>query len=78
MAFNLSPDTLLRSREEAKKLGVPDEFVHETPCGNLFNQQTQGILPTILGDLLAARKRAKKQLKEATDPLEKSVFDGKQ
>ena len=29
-------------------------------------------------ELLAARKRAKKQMKEATDPLTKSVFDGKQ
>jgi DNA polymerase delta subunit 1 len=35
-------------------------------------------LPEILEELLAARKRAKADLKEATDPLEKAVLDGRQ
>lgn len=39
---------------------------------------TQGILPEILEELLSARKRAKKDLKLATDPLKKSVLDGRQ
>ena len=38
----------------------------------------KGILPTILENLLAARGRAKKQMKAATDPLERAVYDGKQ
>jgi DNA polymerase delta subunit 1 len=38
----------------------------------------EGILPMIETELLAARKRAKKQMAEATDPLTRSVFDGKQ
>ncbi|XP_034213465.1 DNA polymerase delta catalytic subunit isoform X2 [Prunus dulcis] len=37
-----------------------------------------GILPEILEELLAARKRAKADLKEAKDPLEKAVLDGRQ
>ena len=38
----------------------------------------KGILPTILENLLAARGRAKKQMKAATDPFERAVYDGKQ
>ena len=38
----------------------------------------QGILPEILEELLAARKRAKADLKLAKDPLEKAVLDGRQ
>ncbi|XP_068652015.1 DNA polymerase delta catalytic subunit-like isoform X2 [Aristolochia californica] len=37
-----------------------------------------GILPEILEELLAARKRAKQDLKEAKDPFEKAVLDGRQ
>ena len=33
----------------------------------------QGILPLILDELLAARKRAKKDMAAATDPMEKAV-----
>ncbi|KAJ1401242.1 Ribonuclease H-like superfamily [Sesbania bispinosa] len=39
---------------------------------------TLGILPEILEELLTARKRAKADLKEAKDPLEKAVLDGRQ
>jgi DNA polymerase elongation subunit (family B) len=38
----------------------------------------KGLLPQILQELLAARKRAKKDLKEATDPFERAVLDGRQ
>ena len=38
---------------------------------------SEGILPRIETELLAARKRAKQQMKEATTPLERSVYDGK-
>jgi DNA polymerase delta subunit 1 len=38
----------------------------------------KGILPEILEELLTARKRAKADLKEAKDPLEKAVLDGRQ
>ena len=38
----------------------------------------QGLLPQILRELLAARKRAKADLKAATDPFERAVLDGRQ
>jgi DNA polymerase delta subunit 1 len=38
----------------------------------------KGLLPQILQELLVARKRAKKDLKEATDPFERAVLDGRQ
>jgi DNA polymerase delta subunit 1 len=38
----------------------------------------KGILPTILENLLAARKRAKADLKKETDPFKRAVLDGRQ
>lgn len=51
-----------------------------TPSGNCFAKKHVrcGILPQILEELLAARKRAKKDLAVETDPLRKSVLNGRQ
>lgn len=38
----------------------------------------KGLLPTILEDLLSARKRAKNDLKKETDPFKRAVLDGRQ
>lgn len=38
----------------------------------------RGLLPRILEDLLAARKRAKADLKKETDPPKRAVLDGRQ
>lgn len=38
----------------------------------------KGVLPAILDELLGARKRAKADLKKATDPLQRAVLDGRQ
>ena len=38
----------------------------------------KGLLPTILEDLISARKRAKADLKKETDPFKKAVLDGRQ
>jgi DNA polymerase delta subunit 1 len=38
----------------------------------------KGILPEILDELLSARKRAKKDLKNETCPMKKAVLDGRQ
>ena len=35
-------------------------------------------MPTILEDLLSARKRAKADLKKETDPFKRAVLDGRQ
>ncbi len=37
-----------------------------------------GLLPKILKEILTARKRAKKDMKAATDPMEKAVQNGRQ
>ena len=38
----------------------------------------KGILPMILEELIAARKKAKRELALAVDPFEKAVLDGRQ
>ncbi|MQL82063.1 hypothetical protein Taro_014543 [Colocasia esculenta] len=79
MAYNLCYCTLL-TPEDARKLNLPAESVNKTPSGEIFVKPTlqKGILPEILEELLTARKRAKADLKEATDPFEKAVLDGRQ
>ena len=52
----------------------------KTPSGDLFVKAhaSKGILPEILEELLGARKRAKADLKVATDPFLRAVLDGRQ
>lgn len=38
----------------------------------------KGLLPSILEDLIATRKRAKADLKKETDPFRRAVLDGRQ
>src|SRR2546423_1286468 len=38
----------------------------------------KGLLPSILEDLISARKRAKADLKKETDPFKKAILDGRQ
>uniref|UniRef100_A0A4W3ICB1 DNA polymerase n=1 Tax=Callorhinchus milii TaxID=7868 RepID=A0A4W3ICB1_CALMI len=70
MAHNLCYTTLLLS---------PDEFI-KTPTGDLFVKASvrKGLLPEILENLLFARKKAKTELKNETDPFKKKVLDGRQ
>ncbi|KAL9313895.1 hypothetical protein ACSQ67_019347 [Phaseolus vulgaris] len=79
MAYNLCYCTLVTS-EDARKLNIPPESVNRTPSGETFVKANlqKGILPEILEELLTARKRAKADLKEARDPLERAVLDGRQ
>merc|ERR1712176_1591157 len=51
-----------------------------TPCGDHFMKPhaRRGLLPMILEELLSARKRAKKEMAEAKDPLKKMVLNGRQ
>jgi len=51
-----------------------------TPSGNLFVKSSvrKGLLPEILESLLAARKKAKADLKKETDPFKAKVLDGRQ
>ncbi|XP_023636370.1 DNA polymerase delta catalytic subunit isoform X2 [Capsella rubella] len=79
MAYNLCYCTLV-TPEDVRKLNLLPEHVTKTPSGETFVKQSlqKGILPEILEELLTARKRAKADLKEAKDPLEKAVLDGRQ
>jgi len=42
------------------------------------SERRKGLLPTVLEDLIAARKRAKADLKKETDPFKRAVLDGRQ
>jgi DNA polymerase delta subunit 1 len=79
MAHNLCYTTLVSpDRITASQLG-PDDYI-KTPTGDYFVKAhvRKGILPGILEDLISARKRAKKDLKNETDPFRKAVLDGRQ
>jgi len=41
-------------------------------------EKRKGLLPTILEDLISARKRAKADLKKESDPFKRAVLDGRQ
>ncbi len=42
------------------------------------SSKRKGLLPTVLEDLISARKRAKADLKKETDPFKRAVLDGRQ
>ena len=52
----------------------------DSPSGDTFvtAETHKGLLPQILDELLTARKRAKRDMKAATDPMEKAVQNGRQ
>jgi DNA polymerase delta subunit 1 len=41
-------------------------------------EKRKGLLPSVLEDLISARKRAKADLKKETDPFKRAVLDGRQ
>ncbi|PWN27234.1 hypothetical protein BDZ90DRAFT_220859 [Jaminaea rosea] len=80
MAHNLCYTTLLQ-KSTIDRLGlVKDVDYVLTPNNNFFVKASKrkGLLPTVLEDLLAARKRAKADLKKETDPFRRAVLDGRQ
>lgn len=44
----------------------------------MTKERRKGLLPTILEDLISARKKAKADLKKETDPFKRAVLDGRQ
>ena len=78
MAHNLCYSTLLRPGEEKTLKKDVDYF--EAPTGDCFVKEhiRKGILPTILEELISARKKAKGDLNNETDPLKKKVLNGRQ
>ncbi|PKK76661.1 hypothetical protein RhiirC2_733716 [Rhizophagus irregularis] len=78
IAHNLCYTTLLDIKD-IDKLGDVDYIT--TPYNNakfVKVHHRKGLLPTILEDLLSARKKAKADLKKETDPFKKAVLDGRQ
>jgi len=81
MAYNLCYCTLLdKNAFRTGALQFDPNTMTRTPIGEVFMKPTvrTGLLPEILEELLAARKRAKADLKNATDPMQKAVLDGRQ
>jgi len=78
MAHNLCYTTLLK-KEDLPALEENVDY-KKSPTGDHFisSSKQKGILPTILEELLSARKRAKKDMKNATDPLVQAVMNGRQ
>ncbi|CEL92970.1 unnamed protein product [Vitrella brassicaformis CCMP3155] len=77
MAYNLCYCTLIPPQYVSQM--NPDEYT-KTPIGHCFvkKDNRQGVLPLVLTELLAARKRAKKDMNAAQDPLTKMVLNGRQ
>lgn len=61
---------LARARLDADLARESDYFV--------TSSKRKGLLPTILEDLLGARKRARAELKNEKDPFKRAVLDGRQ
>jgi len=78
MAHNLCYTTLLRPDQVAMLDPSQVTTVPITGCTFLKKESRKGLLPMILQELLAARKRAKKAMAEATDPLTKEILNGRQ
>ncbi|CAM9492035.1 unnamed protein product, partial [Phaeothamnion confervicola] len=76
-AYNLCYSTLVATQDLGSL--APDSYM-TSPCGDVFvkKETRRGILPDILDELLAARKRAKRDMALATDPNERAVQNGRQ
>jgi DNA polymerase delta subunit 1 len=76
-AYNLCYSTLANPQDVSK---LDPNCYKKSENGHVFvNKETKkGILPTILGELLAARKRAKKDMKNAPTEFERAVQNGRQ
>ncbi|KAG1741100.1 DNA polymerase family B-domain-containing protein [Suillus lakei] len=80
MAHNLCYTTLLEKSTIDRLQFVKDVDYIQTPNNDFFatKAKRKGLLPTILEDLISARKRAKADLKKETDPSKRAVLDGRQ
>ncbi|XP_046489003.1 DNA polymerase delta catalytic subunit isoform X2 [Neodiprion pinetum] len=79
MAHNLCYTTLLLPATQ-HKLKLTNEKFSQTPTNAMFVKSSvrKGLLPEILENLLNARKLAKTELKNETDPFKQKVLDGRQ
>jgi DNA polymerase delta subunit 1 len=86
IAFNLSYETLLvKGRDDQMKYSISDDQIQDvelvpgqSPLLFMKPAEGMGILPTLLTNLLNARKKAKLEMKAATDPTMKQILNGRQ
>ncbi|EED91181.1 DNA polymerase, partial [Thalassiosira pseudonana CCMP1335] len=76
-AYNLCYSTMV-SQHEASKIDPSKYKRSENGHTFVHSNVKKGILPIILEELLSARKRAKKDMKNAPNDFEKSVQNGRQ
>lgn len=77
MAHNLCYSTIVHNPDELKQMNADDYT--KTPFATFVKSNVKrGILPEILDELLTARRNARKELEKATDPLLRSVLNGRQ
>ncbi|OEU20464.1 DNA polymerase delta catalytic subunit [Fragilariopsis cylindrus CCMP1102] len=76
-AYNLCFSTLVSPNDVGK---LDPKLYAKSENGHVFVHASvkKGILPTILSELLTARKRAKKDMKNAATEFERSVQNGRQ
>jgi len=75
-AYNLCYSTLMSPQDVQ---GFDEAKYNKNPNGNFVKAtEKKGILPTILSELLAARKQAKKDMKNAPNEFERAVQNGRQ
>ncbi|KAI0305911.1 DNA polymerase family B-domain-containing protein [Multifurca ochricompacta] len=80
MAHNLCYTTLL-DKNTIDRLNLQKDVDYiQTPNNDWFVKPSRrkGLLPTVLEDLISARKCAKADLKKETDPFKRAVLDGRQ
>ncbi|CAE6528011.1 unnamed protein product [Rhizoctonia solani] len=75
MAHNLCYTTLIYKDTIDQHGLVKGEDYVQTPNNDFFvtSKRRKGLLPTILEDLISARKRAKADLKKETDPFKRAI-----
>jgi DNA polymerase delta subunit 1 len=76
-AYNLCYSTLVNPADVGK---LDPDIYRKSENGNVFVHSSvkKGILPTILEELLSARKRAKKDMKNAPTDFDRAVQNGRQ
>lgn len=79
MAHNLCYTTLI-DQQSINAQGLTEADYTHTPSGDFFVKPhiRKGVLPLVLEELIAARKRAKAELKKETDPRKRACLDGRQ
>lgn len=76
--WNLSFDTLLRCEQPPSRRRPPASEVPNTSHVFVKASVRRGLLPLILDELLAERKRVRSAMKTCSDPLQLSLMNGMQ